>query len=197
MMDANRNCSRVAFDVLGNVTGTALMGKPEEKLGDSLDDFELTLTEKDNMAYFKNPVLLSSTFLGSATSRTFYDLHACYRTKDTPNPKPTWTSQLRRETHVSDLTDGIQTRIFARFSFSDGSGRVIQAKAQCEPRPLDPPKDEDDSDDEKQQALCDHRWLTSSWVIFNNKNNLVKSMSHSSRLPVTSKTRQFAEFLQP
>jgi RHS repeat-associated protein len=174
MMDANRNCSRVAFDVLGNVTGTALMGKPEEKLGDSLDDFELTLTEKDNMAYFKNPVLLSSTFLGSATSRTFYDLHAYYRTKDTPNPKPTWTSQLRRETHVSDLTEGMQTRIFASFSFSDGSGRVIQAKVQCEPGPLDPSKDEDDSDDEKQQALCDHRWLTSSWVIFNNKNNPVK-----------------------
>ena len=39
MMDPNRNRTAVAFDVLGMVVGTAVMGKPEENLGDSLAGF--------------------------------------------------------------------------------------------------------------------------------------------------------------
>ena len=40
MSDANRNRSAVAFDALGMVTATAVMGKPEEQLGDSLSGFD-------------------------------------------------------------------------------------------------------------------------------------------------------------
>jgi hypothetical protein len=39
VMDANRNRAAVAFDALGLVVGTAVMGKPEETLGDSLAGF--------------------------------------------------------------------------------------------------------------------------------------------------------------
>ena len=39
MMDANRNRAAVAFDALGMVVGTAVMGKPEENLGDTLAEF--------------------------------------------------------------------------------------------------------------------------------------------------------------
>ena len=38
--DPNRNRAAVAFDALGRVCGTAVMGKPEEQLGDTLDGFE-------------------------------------------------------------------------------------------------------------------------------------------------------------
>ena len=44
-MDANRNRTQVAFDALGLVVGTAVMGKPEENLGDTLTGFEPDLTE--------------------------------------------------------------------------------------------------------------------------------------------------------
>ena len=44
MMDPNRNRSAVAFDALGMVVGTAVMGKPAPATveGDSLDGFEPT-----------------------------------------------------------------------------------------------------------------------------------------------------------
>ncbi len=45
IMDANRNRSAIAFDILGMVVGTAVMGKPEETLGDSLASFVADLTD--------------------------------------------------------------------------------------------------------------------------------------------------------
>ena len=45
VMDPNRNRSAVSFDALGMVVGTAIMGKPEENLGDSLGGFTADLTE--------------------------------------------------------------------------------------------------------------------------------------------------------
>lgn len=45
VMDPNRNRTEVAFDTLGMVVGTAIMGKPEEDLGDSLQGFQADLSE--------------------------------------------------------------------------------------------------------------------------------------------------------
>ena len=43
MTDANRNRAFVAFDALGMVAGTAVAGKVEENLGDSLVEFDADL----------------------------------------------------------------------------------------------------------------------------------------------------------
>ena len=53
--DPNRNRSFVAFDVLGLVTGTAVQGKAEEDLGDSLENFEADLDDVALLAHLANP----------------------------------------------------------------------------------------------------------------------------------------------
>ena len=53
--DPNRNRVAVAFDTLGRVCGTAVMGKPEERLGDSLDGFEPDPPPAAVAAYFADP----------------------------------------------------------------------------------------------------------------------------------------------
>ena len=75
VMDPNRNRSALAFDALGLVAGTAVMGKPEETLGDSLADFRADVSP-DNLEQFladpRGPI--AHLLLGSATSRIIYDL---------------------------------------------------------------------------------------------------------------------------
>ena len=47
VMDPNRNRTAVAFDALGMVVGTAVMGKPEDDAGRQLDGFDPNLTEAE------------------------------------------------------------------------------------------------------------------------------------------------------
>lgn len=54
--DPNRNRSAVAFDVFGMVTGTAVMGKPEETLGDTLEGFQADLPDAAVREYLANPL---------------------------------------------------------------------------------------------------------------------------------------------
>ena len=56
VMDPNRNRTAVAFDALGMVVGTAVMGKPEENLGDSLAGFEADLTDVVILDHLANPL---------------------------------------------------------------------------------------------------------------------------------------------
>ena len=55
--DPNGNRSEVAFDALGMVVGTAVMGKVGEHRGDLLDDtFERDLPDSRIVGYFAAPV---------------------------------------------------------------------------------------------------------------------------------------------
>ncbi len=161
VMDPNRNRSTVAFDALGMVVGTAIMGKPEENLGDSLLGFELNLTDAVIAAHLQNPLSDPHSILQSATTRLVYDLFAFKRTKDQPEPQPAVVYTMACETHVSDLPAGQQTKVLHSFSYSDGFGREIQKKIQAEPEKINgiagPP-----------------RWVGSGWTIFNNKGKPVR-----------------------
>jgi RHS repeat-associated protein len=156
--DPNRNRTAVTFDTLGRVSGTAAMGKPEERLGDSLDGFDPDPEPAVVDAYFADPFADAHELLGHATTRVLYDLDAYRRTRDDPEPQATGTAVLARETHVSDLAPGQRTKIQRLFSYSDGFGRVIQRKGQAASGPV-----------------CDggpaveHRWVGSGWTVFNNK----------------------------
>ena len=68
MMDANRNRAEVSFDILGLVSGTAVMGKPEESLGDSLTGFQPDLTQKEIDAFIADPTGKAGALLGDATT---------------------------------------------------------------------------------------------------------------------------------
>lgn len=176
----NRNGTAEAFDALGMVVGTAVMGKPEENLGDLLADFRANLTEADVLDHLKKPLAGPHSILKKATTRLVYDLFAYQRTKDEPQPQSAVVYTLARETHESDLAPGGQTKIQHSFSYSDGFGREIQKKIQAEPGPV-PQRDADGkiivgADGQPQMSVDDFnpRWVGSGWTIFNNKGKPVR-----------------------
>jgi RHS repeat-associated protein len=182
VMDPNRNRIVVAFDTLGMVVGTAVMGKPlpAPVEGDALDGFEADLSEAVMLDHLANPLSDPHAILRRATTRLVYDLFAYYRTKDQPDPQPAVVYTLVRETHNADLTPGQQTKVQHSFSYSDGFGREIQKKIQAEPGPV-PQRDANgkiivDADGQPEMTANDvnPRWVGSGWTVFNNKGKPVR-----------------------
>ena len=158
VMDPNRNRIAVAYDDLGRFIAQAVMGKPEETLGDTLSTVNLRLTDADTEAYFTNPLANPAGILGSATSRIIYDTSAYYNSKTTSTPQPVRTATLNREVSLSDLTSGAESRIQHLISYVNGLVKEIQAVTQGESDP-------------STQAP---RWVISGWTIFNNKGDPIQ-----------------------
>jgi RHS repeat-associated protein len=176
-MDQNRNLTLTAFDVMGLPVGTANIGKPEKPEGDSLDEFTVNLSKEEVQSFYKAPLHHLQKLLGTATSRYVYDQWAFYRTKNQDSPQPVWSATLARETHVSQLERGEKSRVFVKFSYSDGVGRVIQEKQQAEPGPLmsaGPPIDSGSSSESDAKDIVKDRWVGSGWVVYNNKGKPVR-----------------------
>lgn len=163
LTDPNGNRASVAFDVLGFVTATAVMGKTTETLGDSLSGFATDLDETAIVAQFMNPLASPSGLLGNATTRMIYDVNAYLRTSDSPQLSPAAVYTLARETHVSDLASGATTQYQYAFSYCDGFGRAIQRKALVAPGPVT-----------AGGSQLSPRWAGSGWTIFNNKGKPVR-----------------------
>jgi RHS repeat-associated protein len=157
MTDMNGNRSEVAFDALGMVTGTAVMGKEDQDEGDSLEGFIADLSESTVQAHIRDPLHDPHRILGRATTRLVYDLFAFERTRGQSQPEPAVVYSLARETHVSDLAPDQLTKIQHSFSYSDGFEREVQKKSQAEPGPDGNP-----------------RWVGSGWTIANNKGKPVR-----------------------
>ena len=172
IIDLNGNHARAEFDALGMVVGTAVMGKENESLGDSLDNFVSEIDEETIIAFLENPPALAQQLLSDATTRLIYDTHAYQRSGAS---EPTGVYTLTRETHVSDLEPNQLSRIQLSFSYSDGLDREIQRKIQAEAGPL--VEDEPDSSP---------RWVGSGWTIFNNKGKPVRQYE-----PFFSNTHRF------
>jgi RHS repeat-associated protein len=182
MMDPNRNRSAVAFDSLGMVVGTAVMGKPEDipRRGDLLDGFDPDLTDVVIAAHLQTPFADPRAILLQATTRLVYDLFAYHRTRGTPNPQPSVVYALARETHDADLAPGQETKIQHSFSYSDGFGREIQKKIQAERGPV-PRRDlagkiivAGDGQPLMTATDVSPRWVGGGWTIFNNKGKPVR-----------------------
>jgi RHS repeat-associated protein len=161
VMDANRNRAAAAFDALGMVVGTAVMGKPEETLGDTLAGFDEDLTEPTSLDQIARPLADPHAVLQRASSRVIYDPFAYARTRADAQPMPAVVYSLLRETHESDLAPGQQTRVQHAFSYSDGLGREIQKKVLAEPGSTS-------------VGPADPRWAVSGWTIVNNKGQPVR-----------------------
>jgi RHS repeat-associated protein len=180
LTDPNRNRSMVAFDVLGMVVATAVMGKPEETLGDSLDGLDPNLTTAIVLDHLAHPLADPEAILGRATTRLVYDLRAYQRTESLADPQPSVVYTLARETHDADLQPGQPTRIRHTFSYSDGFGREIQKKVEAEAGPA-PARDGSGriiigADGRPQLTAGDvsPRWVGSGWTAFNNKGKPVR-----------------------
>lgn len=83
--DVNRNRTKFAFDAPGALVGQALLGKPEESLGDSLGDFEANLDESVILQFLQNPSAGGIALLSTTTTRTVYDLFAYSRSASQPS----------------------------------------------------------------------------------------------------------------
>ncbi len=159
LVDPNGNRSGARFDALGMVAGTAVMGKAEGPIqGDSFDDFVVDLSPREIKRYFNSdaPRELAVAHLGTATTRIVYDLDSV----------PVCAASIARETHVSDLAPGQQTRVQLHFVYSDGFGREAQTKIQAEPGPLDL--------DDSASPIADPRWVGTGAKIYNNKGKPVR-----------------------
>ncbi len=158
VMDANRNRRVVAYDTLGRVAGLAVMGKPEESLGDSLEGFVADLPDATVLAHLADPGATATTLLQRATQRFVYDPDAFART----GTDPAAVSVLARQAHDADPGGGT-SRIQCRLSYADGLGQEIQSKQRAEPGPV--------VDGGPTVSL---RWVGSGWVVRNNKGKPVR-----------------------
>jgi len=172
LTDPNGNRAAVSFDILGMVAGTAVMSKASDNpvLGDSFTDFAPDLTEDQVNGFFSSndPHSVADSLLGTATTRVVYDLNRFQNSQaaapaDPTQWHPNFAATLARETHISDLTAGQQTKIQIGFMYSDGFGREIQKKIQAEPGPV-----------VDQGPIVNPRWVSNGWTIFNNKGKPVR-----------------------
>lgn len=181
VMDPNRNRSALAYDALGMVAATAVMGKPEEQRGDELDGELADLTPAQISVFRQDPRgPVAHEILGRASSRIVYDLHAVAQSPDPSAPQPTFAATLLREQHHHDPLAPATPRLQRSFSYSDGMGREIQRKAEAEPGFV-PLRDEEGRIllDDDLQVLFDEsetrpRWIGSGWTLFNNKGKPVR-----------------------
>ncbi len=173
--DPNRNRTEVAFDTLGMVVGTAVMGKPQPAPveGDTLTGFVADLSQAQLDGFFgaADPHAIATALLKDATTRVIYDLDRFRRTQQANPADPTkWqpacAATLARETHVSSPLPPQGLKIQLSFSYSDGFGREIQKKIQAEPGALDV--------NNPSAPVVNPRWVGSGWTIFNNKGKPVR-----------------------
>lgn len=167
--DPNGNRSQVAFDALGLVVGTAVMGTDAagNLVGDSLEGFVADLPETLRDQHIDDPLNLNPAqdtdphnILQKATTRLVYDLNRFWETSqpDIEMGQPNVVYTLARETHVSDEA-GIPSKIQHAFTYSDGFGRESQTKVQAEPDP-----------DNSTQP----RWVGTGTTVYNNKGKAVQ-----------------------
>jgi RHS repeat-associated protein len=170
--DPNGNRTEARFDALGMLAGTAVRGKATGAVeGDSFADFTVDLAPADVAAFFAaaDPRARALTHLGTATTRIIYDLERV----------PVCATSIARETHVSDLVSGTQTKIHLHFVYSDGFGREAQTKVQAEPGLLDLA--------DPNSPLADPRWVGTGEKVYNNKGKPVRQYE-----PFFSATPQFS-----
>jgi RHS repeat-associated protein len=170
LTDPNGNRAAAAFDTLGLLAGTAVMGKSTESLGDTLAGFEADLTAVQTLGFFDalDPHLPAPALLKSASMRIVYDVDRFSRTQllnptDPTKWEPALGATLARETHSADPLPPQGLKIQISVSSSDGFGRELQKKVQAEAGPL-----------VAGGAVVSPRWVGSAWTISNNKGQPVR-----------------------
>lgn len=173
--DANGNRSQCAFDELGQVIGTAMMGKMTENIGDNLNGFQSVLSPHQVDRFFANPKgPMAATLLGNATTRIIENMSRFWLEPNVTKKLPSVIASLSREMHTTDPSAG-PLKIQVTFSYYDGFGREIQKKIQAEPGAI-----------VDGGPIVSPRWIGSGWKIFNNKGKPVKEFE-----PFFDETHEF------
>jgi len=169
--DPNGNRAQVAFDTLGLVVGTAVMGKEGDstRQGDSLERFTPDLAQDEIDRFFADPLGTAADRLGTATTRIVYELDRYQQ-----SGQPVYAATLARETHVSDPVPADGLKVQVSFLYSDGFGRELQTKVQAEPG-LAPVRDANGVLKCNENLVhTETRWVGTGRTIYNNKGKPVK-----------------------
>ncbi len=181
VIDPSHNRAEAAFDTLGMLAGTAILGKVQDgqsESGDSLDGFVADLSDEHLLAFVRAPKEVALQLLGIATSRLIYDLD---RFKN--DGQPVFASTLARELHVN-APGRAQSPVQVSFTYSDGFGREIQNKIQAEPgdAPLRAANTANPEipgtlilkDGKPVLAPANPRWVSKGRTVYNNKGKPIK-----------------------
>lgn len=160
--DINGNISQIILDPLGNVIATSAYGMSEGKpQGDrDLKDY-VVIADTGLEDVLSNP----HKYLQNASAYFYYDIFAWI-----DRGQPACFAVLNRETHVSDLQEGVQSRIQIELGYTDGFGREIEKKVMVDPG---------DAvlwgeGGTLAQGYAEQRWLVSGRTVYNNKAMPVK-----------------------
>ena len=162
--DPNRNRAAVAFDTLGRVAGTAVMGKPEERLGDSpgrLRPRPGARGGRPRTSPTRSPA--RTDLLGQATTRVLYDLDAYRRTRHGPAAAGRGRGARPRDARQRPGARASARRSSVRSATPTASAGRSSTRAR--PRPG---RSTDGGPD------VEHRWIGSGWTVFNNKGQPVR-----------------------
>ncbi|TAM93905.1 MAG: hypothetical protein EPN39_18960, partial [Chitinophagaceae bacterium] len=175
LKDANDNFSEAITDELAMVIATSVYGKESDGAhGDaSLSAYNM-IVPANTQEVISNP----QKFLQQATTFFYYDLFAWVN-----NSVPAAFISVIRETHISDLPEGQNSRVFLSVGYSNGMGGVMQMKAQAEPGVA---LQWQNGAIVQVDTSPNMRWITSGRTIYNNKGNPVKQYE-----PFFSTTFQF------
>jgi RHS repeat-associated protein len=181
VIDPNHNRSEAAFDTLGMLAATAILGKVQNgqsESGDSLDGFVADLSDEQLRAFVRSPKEVAQQLLNTATTRIIYDLD---RFKN--DGQPVFGATLARELHVN-MPGGAESPVQVSFVYSDGFGREAQTKIQAEPG--DAPQRADNranpeipgtlilDDGKPVLAPANPRWVGKGRTVYNNKGKPIK-----------------------
>ncbi|KAF5679376.1 RHS repeat-associated core domain-containing protein [Fusarium heterosporum] len=155
--DPNGNRTAYIYDCCARLVASALMGKIDQNIGDSLEGIHPEMTEHEAADFAAEPLKYSPGILKGATVRYVYDLDQYSRGKGPSTPS--FASTLSRATHVHEVPQGSQSKISCSFDYFDSFGRAIQTKTIAERDPSTP---------------LSPRWVGSAWRMLDNKGNSVR-----------------------
>ncbi len=163
MIDVNDNTSEVITDELGMVIATSVYGNETDGLHGDGPLSNYTVIEPSGLAeVIANPY----TCLQQAGSFFYYDLFA-WQLRN----QPVCFVSVARETHISELKQGEQTKVFLCVGYTSGLGQNLQTKVQAEPGPALKWQGNSLVTVDTSPNL---RWIGNGRTIFNNKGNPVK-----------------------
>lgn len=163
LMDANNNFSEVMFDELGMVIVTSVYGKESDGThGDSPLAGYNVLSPANISEVVNDP----QQFLQQATTFFYYDLYSWMNYS-----LPVSYISLVRETHVSELAGGQDSRVFMNVGYSNGMGQSLQIKMLAEPGIA---LQWENGAITQVDTTPNPRWITSGRTVLNNKGNPVK-----------------------
>jgi RHS repeat-associated protein len=161
LTDPNGNRSEAITDELGMVITTAIMGKPGENVGDTLDGYQRPPLPEN--ADHRTAILAAPLeYLQGASAFFHYDLHAWRR-----DLQPPYALSVARWEHHADNPDSpVQLAV----GYSDGFGRELLTKVQAEPGEALTV----DASGQLVTVQANPRWVGNGRTIFNNKGKPVK-----------------------